>query len=69
MLQSCGNQSCETWFEEEINSLTGFYMMETLVLNPFHATGLFTLPENIRQNRGFLMFSGGIEKDQWHEMG
>ena len=44
-------------------------MMETLVLNPFHATGLFTLPENIRQNRGFLMFSGGIEKDQWHEMG
>ena len=30
------------------------------LINPFHATGLFRYP---------LMFSGGIERDQWHEMG
>ena len=41
-----------------------------LSFNPFHATGLFlyllkTSSENVR----FLkMFSGGIERDQWHEI-
>ena len=30
------------------------------VINPFHATDLFRYP---------LMFSRGIERDQWHEMG
>ena len=30
-----------------------------LDINPFHATDL----------RGFLMFSGGIKRDQCHEMG
>ena len=25
-------------------------------------------PENIK-NRGFMMLSGGIERDQWHKMG
>ena len=34
-------------------------------LNPFHASGLFLYP---LKTRGFLMFSGGIERDQWHEM-
>ena len=32
------------------------------VRNPFHATGLFIYPLKT-ENRGFLMFSGGIERD------
>ena len=40
-----------------------------LNLNPFHATGLFLyLPENIR-NLERNLFSGGTEREQWHEMG
>ena len=29
--------------------------------------GLFLSPENLRKP-GFLMFPGGIERDQWHEI-
>ena len=32
----------------------------------FTATGLFLYP---MKARGFLIISGGTEKDQWHEMG
>ena len=36
-------------------------------LKPFHTTGHFlALPQHLC---GFFMFSGGIERDQWHEMG
>ena len=35
-------------------------IFETLAFNQFHATGLFGYP---------LETSGGIERDQWHEMG
>ena len=38
-------------------------------LNPFHATGLFRYPLKTSEYKGFLMFSEGIERDQWHEMG
>ena len=39
-------------------------------VNPFLAIGFFLYPhENIRKTTGFLMFSGGIEKDQWNELG
>ena len=31
---------------------------------PFHATGFFPYPMNIQENLWFLMFSGGIEKEQ-----
>ena len=34
-------------------------------VNAFHATGLFSIP---LETSGFLMLSGGIERDQWHEM-
>ena len=34
--------------------------------NPFYATDLFLIPP---ETRGLLMFSGGIKKDQCHEMG
>ena len=38
-----------------------------LLLNPFHATCIFFLPlENVRKT---LIFSRGIEGNQWHEMG
>ena len=39
-----------------------------IMFNPFHATGLFLCPLKI-ENQRFLMFSGGIGRDQWHEMG
>ena len=35
------------------------------VVNQFHVTGLFLYP----METGFLMFSGGIERDQWREIG
>ena len=40
------------------------------IFNPFHGTGLFSiLPEINHKIRGFLMLSGGIERDQCHKMG
>ena len=33
---------------------------------PFHVIGLCLYPLKIS---GFLMFSGGIEREHWHEMG
>ena len=35
-------------------------------LDPFHVTGLFLHP---LKTKGFLMFPGGVERGQWHEMG
>ena len=37
--------------------------------NQFHATGLFRYLLKISETFGFLMFSRGIERDQWYEMG
>ena len=40
-------------------------------INPFYATGLFLYTLIVlrhQKTRGFLTFSGGIERDQWHEM-
>ena len=34
--------------------------------SPFDATDLFRY---LLKTSGFLMFSGGIERDQWHELG
>ena len=37
---------------------------------PFHVRYLSVLLENIRKPKvGCQMFSGGIERDQWHELG
>ena len=36
--------------------------------NLFHATVLFQYPSKHQKTRGFLMFSGGAERSQWHEM-
>ena len=39
-------------------------------INPFHATGLFLYALwKYQKAKGFLMFSGSTERDQWHEMG
>lgn len=37
------------------------YLATAFTLNTFQITGLFLHP--------LLMFSGGIVRDQWHEMG
>ena len=61
--------------------VTSLFINEWLSLNitpesdPFHATDLLLYPLKMWENSllsvtsGFLMFSGGIENDQWHEMG
>ena len=41
-------------------------------INPFHATRLFLYhlkTSKHQKTRRFRMFSEGIERDQWHEMG
>ena len=39
-------------------------------INSFRATGHFLYtPWKYQKTSGFLMFSGGIERNQWHEMG
>ena len=41
-----------------------------LVLNPFHATGLFRyLLKTSENQRLSAVFSGYRERDQWHEIG
>ena len=49
---------------QRVSKLTELISM--FLFNPFHATGLFLYPLG---TRGFLRFSGGIERDQWHERG
>ena len=53
-----------------------FLMLNKLILTSFLSTLThfmplvsFYIPWKLQKTRGFLMFSGGIEKDQWHEMG
>ena len=38
-------------------------------INPFHGTGLLLHPLKTSKNQRFSVFSGGIERDQWHKMG
>ena len=38
-------------------------------LNEFYSTGLFLYLLKLSETSGFLLFSGGIERDQWDEMG
>ena len=47
------------------------YTEYTLIFtfNPFYATGLFLYPLKTSKNPGFVMFSGGIERNKRHEMG
>ena len=45
-----------------------FYMIINYI-NQFHAAVSFNTPWKHQKFKGFLMFLGGIEWDQWHEMG
>ena len=36
---------------------------------PFYATVHFLYPLKYKKSRGFHMFSGGMKRDQWLEMG
>ena len=45
-------------------------MRRAYSVNPFHATGLFRYsPENRKSLVLGFLFSGVIERDQWHKMG
>ena len=41
----------------------------SFVINPFNPIGSFYTPSKHQKIFDFLMFSGGVERDQWHEMG
>ena len=57
--------------KQDHNSFTQFsnFLDEYHGFNLFHATDLFWYPLKTSENQMFLMFSGGIKRDQWHEMG
>ena len=40
------------------------FIIDLIFINPFYATGLFEYPLKKKKNRGFLMLSVGIERDQ-----
>ena len=49
------------------------YPIQTLfcakkILHTFHATNLFWYPWKYQKTSGFLVFSGAIKRDQWHQM-
>ena len=53
----------------QISEFMLWYLKSRLTtLNPFHATSLFLYPLETSENYMFLMFSGGIERDQCYEM-
>lgn len=43
-----------------------FFLLWLLVVNPFYVTGVYTPWKQLTTD--FLIFSGGIERDQWYEM-
>ena len=66
-----------TYFEQAIANceITNRYeywlwykTVRKILINPFDATDLFLYPLKRQKTRSFLMFSGGIERDQWYDM-
>ena len=45
------------------------YKRDKVNFNPFHATDPLLYPWTHHKTRDFLIFSGGIQRDQWHETG
>ena len=45
-----------------------FYQNFVSVFNSFYAFGLFYTPLKYQETFAFLMFLGGIERDQWREV-
>ena len=48
---------------------TSMHTENTKLINPFHAIGLFDTPWKHQKTKGFPIFSGGIQRDQWDEIG
>ena len=51
-----------------LNNITKVSRFYGILLNPFHATGLFLYRLKTSENFQFSV-PGGTERDQWHEMG
>ena len=60
---------CSCAIHYEFNVLAVDSNMLKLLLTHFMPLVSFDTPWKHQRTKGFLMFSGGIEKDQWHEMG
>ena len=46
-----------------------FRLFRSICVTHFIPLVSFYTPWKHQKTRGFLMFSGGLERDQWHEMG
>ena len=53
------------------SSVSNILKLKTFLalINTFHTTGLFQYPLKASENQRFSDVLGGIERDQWHEMG
>ena len=45
------------------------FLKISLLIHVMAYWSLSILPEKHQKTRGFLMFSGGIDRDQWHKIG
>ena len=73
MIQSEALEFFAVWFSVFSfffeNHVICIYFFSKTAFKPFHATGLFLYPLKHQKTSCFLMFSGGIERNQWHELG
>ena len=53
----------------ELNHLNFSMSWKSLILTQFMPLAAFYTPWKRQNTRGFLVFPGGIESGQWHEMG
>ena len=64
---------CCGWVKQAImlnQSFLGFKLLQYILpLTHFMPLISFDTPWKHQKIRGFMMFSGGIKRDQWHEMG
>ena len=62
-----GLKEARCWAISYHGSLSILFLYSFYTLSVLY--GLFLNPVKASENIGFLMFSGGLERDQWHEMG
>ena len=53
----------------EVFENTSFLLVNAFCISHFMPLTSFDTPWKHQKTSGFLMFSGGIKRDQWHEMG
>lgn len=70
-LWSPGLQSMNTYAQYfNQNLLMRIYLKTVpIILNPYHAIGLFYTPWKHQKSSGFRMFRGCVKKDQCYKMG